>query len=316
MGHINACMHVHMLIRGAMNETHNTQHAVQHTCACDGMSRPRHHYGRTYHLGPVGRQGHPLLPSVDHGLHDEGGQFLEILLLHQRQAGGSGLGVDDAQRPELVPLGTDEGGTGVEADVGRAGDEAVVAEARILQGVGDDEEVLGGLDGVGAEGHLAGGFADVAQAAVGQEPLPPNVDERYEDDGHVEEALGQARQALERWFAVGIEDEVGLEDHEPVGLVGHRLPEAGFHEHVLGDPIGLLGVREIFSVAAVRTRVVVVGRGVGKLGIVQRAGVGAALRGPHGQLAEGGADRLAILKVVDRPGPFRWRWGGGAGACF
>ena len=74
----------------------------------------------------------------------------------------------------------------------RAGDEAVVAEARVFEGVGNDEEVLGGLDGVGAEGRLAGSLADVAQAAVGHEPLPTNVDQRYEGDGYVEEALGQA----------------------------------------------------------------------------------------------------------------------------
>ena len=126
--------------------------------------------------------------------------------------------------------------------MGGAGDEAVATEARIVEGVGHNEEVLGGLDGVRAEGDLARRLADVAKAAVGHEPLPANVDEGHEGDGDAEESLGQAGQPFEGRLSAGVEDEVGLKYHEAVGLLRHGLLETGLHEHVLGDPVGIPGV--------------------------------------------------------------------------
>ena len=101
---------------------------------------------------------------VDHRVHDHLGELPKVLLVGEGEAVGSWLAVDDAERPELVPPGSDEGCAGVEAYEGGAGDEAAVGEARVEVGVGDDEDVLGGVDGVGAEGELAGGLGDLAEA--------------------------------------------------------------------------------------------------------------------------------------------------------
>ena len=72
----------------------------------------------------------------------------------------AGHAVDDAEGAEGLAGGVDERGAGVEADVGVAGDERVVVEARVVGGVLDLEDV-GLEDRVGAEGDVSRGLGDV-----------------------------------------------------------------------------------------------------------------------------------------------------------
>ena len=58
---------------------------------------------------------------------------------------------------------------GVKADVRVAGDEWVVAEAGVQRGVGNEEHVLVAGNGVGAEGHVPTGAADVETAVAAEE---------------------------------------------------------------------------------------------------------------------------------------------------
>jgi len=63
----------------------------------------------------------------------------------------AGHGVDNAQRSEAEFIGRYQRCAGVEADIRGAGDERVIAEQRVLGGVGDDIGIVA-FDGMVAEG--------------------------------------------------------------------------------------------------------------------------------------------------------------------
>ncbi len=110
--------------------------------------------------------------------------------------------VDDAERPEVMPLGRGQHRAGVEADLGPARDQGIVPEPRIQAGVGHHHHpVRSQLHRVGAEGLIARRFEGV-QAEGRLEPLPAGVDQRHQRDGRVEE--------------------VGAEGGEPIELLGRR----------------------------------------------------------------------------------------------
>ena len=83
--------------------------------------------------------------------------------------------IRDAQRPQDVAFGRDEGGARVEAQVGIACDEGIGGEAEVFAGVRDDQEA-GQAYGLGVEGGGAGRLSDVAPDD-GLEPLAVPVQE-------------------------------------------------------------------------------------------------------------------------------------------
>jgi len=80
----------------------------------------------------------------------------------------------------------------------------VVAKARILQRVGYLEDLLAG-DGVGAEGNVTRGFADV-QADPALEPLAAVIDQRDQCNRGVAHLRGQRGEVVEGAFFGRIED--------------------------------------------------------------------------------------------------------------
>ena len=130
-----------------------------------------------------------------------------------------GSAVDHAQRAHDLAAGQLQRGAGVEADVGRAGDERVVVEALVEQGVLHDEDLAGLHDGVAAERRFAVGLADV-QADARLEPLAPGVDQAHQHDGHVELLGGEARHAVEALLGRGVEDQHLAQGVQPALVVG------------------------------------------------------------------------------------------------
>jgi hypothetical protein len=93
---------------------------------------------------------------------------------------------------------------GIEADERRSGDERIVREARVGEGVGDDERPVA-VEGVRAEGHAARRLAPV-QAEAGLVPLPVRVDQGDQRDRHGEGAPGDAGDAIEALLRRCIEE--------------------------------------------------------------------------------------------------------------
>ncbi len=83
--------------------------------------------------------------------------------------------VDDAQRPERRPFGSDQRSTRVEPDVLIAGNERVVGKYRIARGIGHFAD-LAPQHRVGAEAHAARGLA-LLDALPGEEQLAVALDE-------------------------------------------------------------------------------------------------------------------------------------------
>jgi hypothetical protein len=156
--------------------------------------------------------------------------FAEFELRHDlagKDAKGLDLGVaefarsavDDAEGAEVEAFGIGEREAGVKADIGIAYDEWIVCETRVLFGVGHDECVVL-IDGVGAEGDFAGGFAGAGvEAEAGFEPLAMLVDQGDGADGGTADEAGEAGEFVECFFAGGVEDFVLVEGAEAVGFV-------------------------------------------------------------------------------------------------
>ena len=130
----------------------------------------------------------------------------------------AGPSIDGAQRPHGKARGVADDLTGVEADVGCPEDEGVVGEAIVVCSVLDDEQRAAVGDRMTAEGDLPGGLARV-EADPRLEPLTITIDERYQRDGHVEDARGEPDDAIETILDGGVEDAECLECAEALVLV-------------------------------------------------------------------------------------------------
>lgn len=162
----------------------------------------------------VTRQGFKSAPVGDGGeviggSHLNGGEFLLRKLaevfeeLELFGVEGTGLVVDDAEGSEVV-IAHLQRAAGVEANVGLTGDEGVVGEAGVVAGVGHHHDFVG-QDGVRAEGELTGSFAG-AIAGAGLEPLAVSINQGDLGDGRAEDPLGEAGEAVEALFRLGIEN--------------------------------------------------------------------------------------------------------------
>ena len=97
-----------------------------------------------------------------------------------------------------------QGHAGIKTDAWLAGHQRIVDETFVLQGIVDDKGPVA-ENGVTAEGNITWRFASI-QPDRGFEPLPVFVDQADQRDRHVEDAFGQACQAVEALFRIGVED--------------------------------------------------------------------------------------------------------------
>jgi hypothetical protein len=116
----------------------------------------------------------------------------------------SRLLVDHAERADTLPVGAMHGMARVETDVRLVRHERVVGKPRILAGILDDECGLF-EDRVTAERELAARLARL-QPLARFEPLPVPIHEAHERDRDIEQPARQARDAVEAFLGVGVED--------------------------------------------------------------------------------------------------------------
>lgn len=110
--------------------------------------------------------------------------------------------------------------SGVETDMGFAGDIGVLGEARIGPGVGHDKNiVLLAADRVGAKRDVARSFP-VLQSHSRLEPLPGLIDERDRRYRGVADLRGELNQVIIFLFRRRVQDLVAVQGCEPPGLIG------------------------------------------------------------------------------------------------
>lgn len=156
-----------------------------------------------------------LLPldGAEHGqlVFDQGAEVLE-----QREFVGvdrARLGVEHAERPDLVPAGAAHRLAGVEAHEGRIDDERAAREAHVATRIGHDHRFVL-QDGVAAERALPRRLRRL-QAEARLEPLPAGIEQRDVGDGRVEELRGQIDDAVEALLARRVEDLQTIQLRQP-----------------------------------------------------------------------------------------------------
>jgi hypothetical protein len=107
-------------------------------------------------------------------------------------------------------VGRHERGAGIEPDVRVAGDERIVGEAFVLQGIGHDERLVSIEQRVGAERVVARRLAD-RQADSRLEPLPLAVHQTDERDGRLGDERRNLRDVVVGLLRVGVEDVVAVQ---------------------------------------------------------------------------------------------------------
>nr|WP_245195677.1 hypothetical protein [Aureimonas populi] len=123
---------------------------------------------------------HIFQPADFHTVHHQRREVGEVLAILGRKF-RSRLAVDETDGAELFAGRRDQRLSGVKADEGRAEDERIGREARILGRIGDEQDVVLN-DGVSAERDLAAGLADI-ETDMDLEELPVALDERDQHDG-------------------------------------------------------------------------------------------------------------------------------------
>jgi hypothetical protein len=93
----------------------------------------------------------------------------------------------------------------------------MVGEARVLQGVFDEEEV-GLSDGVAAKGEFEGKLA-LGYAEGGDVPLAVVVNEGDDTDGNFADGGGEADEFVELGFGLGVEEVEAMDGGETLGVV-------------------------------------------------------------------------------------------------
>ena len=158
----------------------------------------------------------------------DGGEIAQRGKVARREM--AGLGVDDAegaegrQRVGIAVMMRAQRHTGIEADMGFALHERIVGEARIGAGILDQEQIIF-MDGVRAEGLVAGRFAHLAHALGRLEPLAVLVHQRHQRDGTIEQPLRQRGQRVEFPLRRRIED-----------VEARQLAQAGVLQRLMHAP--------------------------------------------------------------------------------
>ena len=120
------------------------------------------------------------------------------------------LDIDHAQGAQRVAVRRHERRARVEADMGLAGDEGIVAEALVFPRIRDLEDA-GVRDGVGAERDGSLGLPHAVEAVLGLEPLSVLVDQRDQRHRRTADLRRQQRQVVERPFRRGVENAIAPE---------------------------------------------------------------------------------------------------------
>ena len=146
--------------------------------------------------------------------------------------------VDDTQGAKAMAFRGAEGHARVEANVGIAGDQRVIAESRIKAGVRYlHQGAL--LYGMGAEGEITRGFLRI-QAHPTFEPLAPLIDQRNQRNGHLQPERCQGRDVIKGLFAVAVHDLI-LRQCREAQLFAGRVRRDGHHAVSCGGVSGLCG---------------------------------------------------------------------------
>ena len=188
-----------------------------------GGLRPAQHLANPVAVGfprarQVAQRHRPPQLELRHHLPRQGA---EVFGLGVGEAAGPGLAVDRAQAAEHQALGRDQRRPGVEADERLARHQRVVAGPRIGGQVGDDEELVGVSQRVGAHRAVQVGLAG-RKADARLEPLPIAGDQADECHRHRAEAAGEVHDVVEALLGGGVEDGVVTQRGEASGVVDER----------------------------------------------------------------------------------------------
>lgn len=132
---------------------------------------------------------------------------------------------DGAERADRIAILGDQRRASIEAYERRVGDEGVVAKARIVQRVADDQGRCFG-DCVSAERGVARCLVDEVCALKSLEPLSVAIDERDEADRRVADGRDDAGEVVEAALRCGVEELVAVEGREALLFV---FGEGRFH---------------------------------------------------------------------------------------
>ena len=113
--------------------------------------------------------------------------------------------VNNAQRTGIGSIAQAQRGTGVEANVRVATDQAVVDEARVARGIRHFKNALF-KDGMRAKGQFAGGFSEIWKAYVRLEPLAVGVDQADQRNRHPAYQCSGLRKGIKFVFRWRIEN--------------------------------------------------------------------------------------------------------------
>ena len=161
--------------------------------------------------------GRGKLAVVELDLRDEG-EIVEDGEVFR--AGNARLMIHDAQGADEGAVRRSDGIADVKAEVRLIGHVRVVGEALVEFRVGH-HQLLGFEDGVGTEGDVARDF-DQIEAVTGLEEFPVGIDEDDAGHRHVENARGEAGDAVEALFRRGIEQVQRTEGDKALGLIWRK----------------------------------------------------------------------------------------------
>mmetsp|Transcript_11137 Transcript_11137/g.17897 ORF Transcript_11137/g.17897 Transcript_11137/m.17897 type:complete len:207 (-) Transcript_11137:192-812(-) len=162
------------------------------------------------------------IATSNHGADDHACHFVEHLLLQGVESLRANLGTDNAKSAEFVSFGTDQGCSGVEANLESVGHQRIVLETKVLSGIRNNQHLVLIQNDVSTEGVLSGCFGGI-QADLGEEPLTTQIYKRNEANGNVKHLGTKTSDAVELFFALRVQEKVGVEDLQSLHLFFHGL---------------------------------------------------------------------------------------------
>lgn len=133
---------------------------------------------------------------------------------------GTRVGANHAQRADGVAIAQLERCASVKADMRRTQYQRVVAEARVQQGIGNHQDVIG-AQRVRAEGMFARGLRRF-QADTGFEPLAVLVHQRDQGDLGPQHACGHGGDGVEHRVGRRVQQAKTVQDRQPCRFIERR----------------------------------------------------------------------------------------------
>ena len=138
---------------------------------------------------------------------------------------GTRVGANHAQRADGVAIAQLERCASVKADMRRTQYQRVVAEARVQQGIGNHQDVIG-AQRVRAEGMFARGLRRF-QADTGFEPLAVLVHQRDQGDLGPQHACGHGGDGVEHRVGRRVQQAKTVQDRQPCRFIERRREGGG-----------------------------------------------------------------------------------------